>query len=116
MEKSQNDHLPHLCWVLRGSGVLLSVGMLPGAGTLTPPVLTSGLKASGTAFMLWCCFCRWQGYFEVYGKANLPVCMFYISFVPEEVQRLAVNFQPALVHGSLGEKCSEMLAGEEHPI
>lgn len=80
------------------------------------PVLTSGLKASGTAFMLWCCFCRWRGYFEVYGKANLPVCMFYISFVPKEVQRLAVNFQPALVHGSLGEKCSEMLAGEEHPI
>lgn len=80
------------------------------------PILTSGLKASGTAFMLWCCFCRWQGYFDVYGKANLPVCMFYISFVPKEVQRLAVNFQPALVRGSLGEKCSEMLAGEEHPI
>lgn len=38
MEKSQNYHLPHLCWVLRGRGVLLLVGMLPGAGTL-PPLL-----------------------------------------------------------------------------
>lgn len=74
------------------------------------PVLTNGLEASGTAFMLWCCFCRWQGYFEVYGKANVPVCMFYISFVPREVQRLAVNFQPALVLGSLEEKCSKVLA------
>lgn len=70
------------------------------------PVLTNGQKASGSAFMLWwCCFCSWQGYFELYGKANLPVCMFHSSFVPKEVQRLAVNFQPALVLGNLGEKC-----------
>lgn len=74
------------------------------------PVLTNGLKASGTAFILWCCFCGWQGYFEVYGRANLPVCVFYISLVPKEVQRLAVNFQPPLVLGSPGEKYSKMLA------
>lgn len=79
-------------------------------------VLTTGLKTSGTAFMLWCCFCRWQGYFEIYGKADLRVCMFYISLVPKEVQRLAVNFQAALVLGSLGEKCSKMLVWEVHPI
>lgn len=85
--------------------------LLPGAGTLT-----SGLKASGTAFVLWCWFCRWQGCFEVYGKANLPVCMFYISFVPKELQRLAVHFQPVLVLGSLGEKHSKMQAWEVHAI
>lgn len=42
--------------------------------------------------------------------------MFYISFVPKQVQRLAVNFQPALVLGSFGQKCPKMLAWEVHPI
>lgn len=65
--------------------MFLSVRMLHGAGAVTPPVLTNRLKASGTTLLFWHCFCRLQGYFEVYGKANLPACMFYISFVPKEV-------------------------------
>lgn len=38
-----------------------------------------------TALLSWHGFCWLQSYFEVYGKAYLPVCVLYISFIPKEV-------------------------------
>lgn len=91
--------------------------MLHGAGAVTPPVLKSGLTVSGTALLSWCCFCGLQGYFEVYGKANLPVCIFYISFVPKEMPSAEAgsDFFPACFSAwqFQGEiLCSKMLSGE----
>jgi len=60
-------------------------GILHRAGAVTAPLLTNRLKESGTTLLSWRCFCRLQGYFEVYGMTNLPACVFDISFVTKEV-------------------------------
>lgn len=116
MGKSQNYHLPYPCSnAAQESRALLSVGMLHGTGAVAPPVLTKRLKASGTVLLSWCCFCRLQGYFEVYGKANLPVCMVYFSFVPKEVPGAEAGSEfPACFSAwqFWGEiLCSKMLSG-----